>query len=158
MTTARAISALALLTASSSALAGAPLGLVALEEATNELVVLPAGEALTMDQTPVAAIFLDEDGLHEVRASPDHMVVDSLFEDPDAWEFEFVAVAGGPPGFIRTAYKPLGFILAIEGGGVEVFVHHPDNPLRVHFTEERLDLVEPLFESYLLYLSSRLQG
>jgi hypothetical protein len=135
MTLSRSISAVLLLTASGSALAETPKALVVLDDGTGEIRLVPSGAALGMDQTPLGAMFQDDGGLREIRANPDQMMVDTLFEDPDAFGFDYSYEGLGAPGVLQTTYRPLGFILAIEGGGAEIFTRTPGSPLQVHFSD-----------------------
>ena len=133
MTAARPALALALMTASSAALANGPQAFVAVESATEDILVLPAGIVLTEDQEAVAAIFQDDHGLREARTRGDAMSVDAIVEDPDGWEVVFLH--DGPVGQLMSTYRPSGYIVAIEGGGVTLFAHSPAAPLRLLFTD-----------------------
>ena len=140
MTFSRALATLVVLAASTTAFAETPQAVIAVNQHTNSVAIVPAGDTLSPVQEPVAAVFEDADGLREVLPLGDRMVVDAIYEEPGAWDFVYPTETSA--GLLKSDYRPTGYILALAGGGVTVCVTSVQAPMRVLFSDNWASPVE----------------
>ena len=136
----RAFAPLVVLAASTSAFAETPQAVIAVNQHNNRVAIVPAGEALSQAQEPVAAVFEDAEGLREVLPLGDRMVVDGIYEEPGAWDFVYPTNTSA--GLLKSDYRPTGYILALAGGGVMVYVTSDQAPMRMLFSDTWASPVE----------------